>query len=62
MFNVHPTISTTDISRNTLSVSDIKLEDDMLSRRKYFMKDTISLRKQIKINMLYILIFNNILK
>lgn len=26
MFNVHPIISTTDISRNTLSVSDIKLE------------------------------------
>jgi len=27
MFNVHPIISTTDISRNTLSVSDIKLKD-----------------------------------
>lgn len=27
MFNVHPTISTTDISRSILSVSDTKLKD-----------------------------------
>lgn len=49
MFNVHPTISTIDISRSTLSVSDIKLKD----------KDTIHIAWDYVKNIIFFLMLIN---